>query len=74
MRRGYQLAKKSKKGKQIVYLIPEGEARNSHTHHYTAYKTTSMIKDHKKLRMKKFNPAKNKHEWFVESKLPKHTK
>jgi large subunit ribosomal protein L33 len=39
-----------------------------------AYKTSSMISNNKKLRMKKFNPAKNKHEWFVESKLPKHTK
>ncbi len=65
---------KSKKGKRLVYLIPETESRNSHTHHYMAYKTSSMISNNKKLRMKKFNPAKNKHEWFVESKLPKHTK
>tara|TARA_R110002020_G_scaffold123296_1_gene279652 strand:- start:1372 stop:1578 length:207 start_codon:yes stop_codon:yes gene_type:complete len=68
------MPKASKKGKRIVYLIPESETRDSHTHHYSAYKTSSMIKDHKKLRMKKFNPTKNKHEWFVESKLPKHTK
>ena len=60
--------------KQIVYLIPENETRNSHTYHYTTYKTTSMIRDHKKIRVKKFNPAKNKHEWFIEVKLPKHTK
>ena len=68
------MAKKSKKGRIIVYLIPECETRNSHTHHYSTYKTGSMIRDHKKIRVKKFNPAKNKHEMFVEAKLPKHTK
>jgi large subunit ribosomal protein L33 len=60
--------------KLIVYLIPECENRSSHTHHYTTYKTSTMIRDHKKIRVKKFNPVKNKHEWFVEAKLPKHTK
>ena len=68
------MASKSKKGKQIVYLIPECETRNSHTHHYSAYKTTRMVQEHKKLRVRKFNPAKNKHEWFIEAKLRKHTK
>ena len=27
-----------------------------------------------KLRMKKFNPVKRVHEWFVEAKLPPHSK
>ena len=52
--------------KQVkVYLIPEGETRDHHTYHYTAIKT-------RKIRMKKFNPAKRVHEWFVEAKLPPH--
>ena len=71
MRRIFPLAKKSKK---LVYLIPETESRNSHTHHYMAYITASMTSNQRKLRVKKYNPAKNKHEWFIEAKLPKHTK
>ena len=65
----YQLAKKRK---QIVYLIPESETRNSHTHHYMAYRTGKMSSNHKRLRVRKFNPAKNKQEWFIEAKLPRH--
>lgn len=60
--------------KQIVYLIPESESRNSHTYHYSVYKTTRMISEQRKLRMKKYNPIKGKHEFFIEAKLPKHTK
>ena len=65
----YPLAKKRK---QIVYLIPECETRDSHTHHYTTYKTANMVREYKKLRVRKFNPAKNKQEWFIEAKLPRH--
>tara|TARA_A100001388_G_C28373098_1_gene313355 strand:+ start:258 stop:464 length:207 start_codon:yes stop_codon:yes gene_type:complete len=68
------MASKSKKGKIIVYMIPEGETRDSHTWHYTAYKTKSLIQENRKLKMKKFNPVKRKHEMFVEAKLPKHQK
>jgi large subunit ribosomal protein L33 len=68
------MASKSKKGKQIVYLIPESESRKSFTYHYTAYKTSNMISERKKLRLKKFNPVKNQYEWFIESKLPPHTR
>ena len=66
------MPKASKKGKRLVYLIPESESRSSHSFHYTAYKTGSMISNHKKLRMKKYNPSKRKHEWFVESKPPRY--
>ena len=55
-----------------VYLIPEGETRDSHTYHYTAIKTRSITLENKKMRMKKFNPVKRVHEWFVEAKLPPH--
>ena len=41
-----------------VYLIPEGETRDSHTYHYTAIKTRKFTLENKKMRLKKFNPAK----------------
>tara|TARA_X000001036_G_C20411430_1_gene697204 strand:+ start:379 stop:585 length:207 start_codon:yes stop_codon:yes gene_type:complete len=68
------MASKSKKGKIIVYMIPEGETRDSHTYHYTAYKTKTLIQENRKLKFKKYNPVKRKHEMFVEAKLPKHQK
>ena len=57
-----------------VYLIPEGETRDSHTYHYTVVKTKKFIQENEKLKIKKFNPVKRKHEWFVEAKLPPHSK
>jgi|TARA_R110001606_G_scaffold394815_2_gene566089 large subunit ribosomal protein L33 len=67
------MASKSKKN-VIVYMIPEGESRDHHTYHYTAVKTKSLIQENRKLKMKKYNPVKRKHEIFVEAKLPKHQK
>ena len=55
-----------------VYLIPESETRDHHTYHYTAIKTRNFIIENKKMRMKKFNPVKRDHEWFVEVKLRPH--
>ena len=57
-----------------IYLIPEGETRDSHTYHYTVVKTKKFIQENEKLKIKKFNPVKRKHEWFVEAKLPPHSK
>ena len=48
-----------------VYLIPEGETRDSHTYHYTAIKTRKFTLENKKMRLKKFNPATRVHDWFV---------
>ena len=62
----------AKKTKRIIYLIPESETRNSHTHHYTTYRTASMTREHKTLRLRKFNPVKRQHEYYVEAKLPSH--
>lgn len=67
------MAKKDKR-KQIVYMIPEGETRDSHTYHYTAIKTKNLIVENRKLKLRKYNPIKRKHEMFVEAKLPKHQK
>ncbi len=55
-------------------MIPESETRDSHTYHYTAVKTKTLISENRKLKFKKYNPVKRKHEMFVEAKLPKHTK
>jgi large subunit ribosomal protein L33 len=64
----------AKKNNQIIYLIPEGETRNSHTYHYSAVKTKNLIIENRKLKLRKYNPIKRKHEMFVEAKLPKHQK
>ena len=34
-----------------VYLIPEGETRDSHTYHYTAIKTRKFTLENKKMRL-----------------------
>ena len=67
------MAKKDKR-KTIVYLIPEGETRDSHTYHYTAVKTKTLVSEHRKLKLRKYNPVKRVHEMFIEAKLPKHQK
>lgn len=67
------MAKKDKR-KTIVYLIPEGETRDSHTFHYTAVKTKTLTQENRKLKLKKYNPVKRVHEMFVEAKLPPHSK
>ncbi len=67
------MAKKDKR-KTIVYLIPEGETRDSHTYHYTAVKTKTLVSENRKLKLRKYNPVKRVHEMFIEAKLPKHQK
>ena len=63
----------SKKKQTKVYLIPEGETRDGHTYHYLAVKTKKLVLENQKLRIKKFNPVKRVHEWFIEAKLPPHS-
>lgn len=60
-----------KNRKNIVWLIPETEERESHTYHYSVVKTKG-IKE--KMRFKKYNPVKRIHEWFKEVKAPSHSK
>tara|TARA_Y100001951_G_scaffold101114_1_gene105506 strand:- start:765 stop:962 length:198 start_codon:yes stop_codon:yes gene_type:complete len=64
----------AKRNKQIVNMIPESESRSSHSYCYSVYKTAKLISEQKKLRFKKYNPVKRVHEWFIEAKLPRHTK
>ena len=66
------MAKRSKK--QIVNMIPESESRSHYSYCYSVYKTARLLSEQKQLRLKKYNPVKRQHEWFVESKLPRHTK
>jgi len=68
------MASKSNKRRTLVYLIPEGETRDSHTYHYTAVKSKTLTQENRKLKLKKYNPVKRKHEVFVEAKLPPHSK
>ena len=67
------MAKKDKR-RTLVYLIPEGETRDHHTYHYTATKTKKLVLENQKLKLKKYNPVKRKHEIFIEAKLPPHSK
>ena len=53
------MATKGKKKNVTVYLIPEGETRDSHTYHYTAVKTKTLIQENRKLKMKKTQKRKN---------------
>ena len=54
----------AKKSSVKVRLVPE-EKPNS-KHYYYAYKPTAGEKAKEKLKLKKYNPATRKHEWFVE--------
>ena len=65
---------KANKKKDIVYLIPEGQTRDSHDYHYTVYTSGNMRSAGKKFRVRKYNPVSKKHEWFIEAKKPPHSK
>ena len=62
----------AKKSTVKVRLVPE-EKTDSKFYYY-AKKPTSGLKAKDKLRMKKYNPATKKHEWFVEKNVPPHSK
>ena len=55
-------------------MIPEGEKRENASYHFIAHKTLAMIREGKKLKMKKYHPKLKKHVWFVETKMPSHNK
>lgn len=67
-----KLAKKNKNDK--AYMVPEDETRNNATFHFVARKSLSMIRDGKKLRMRKYHPGRKQHVWFEETKMPPHSK
>ena len=62
----------AKKTYQIVMMVPEENP--SSQFRYYAKKTTKGMKASEKMRVRKHNKLTNKHEWFVEKKLPSHSK
>jgi large subunit ribosomal protein L33 len=57
-----------------VWMIPEGEKRNSASYHFIHSKTMNQLRNGVKLRMKKYHPKTRQHVWFVETKMPPHSK
>ena len=57
--------KKNKDNK--AWMVPEGETRNNASYHFIAHKTLSMLREGKKLKLKKYHLVKKKHVWFVET-------
>ena len=56
---------------QIILMVPEGE-RKSYKYSFTVKKSVKMQRENKKLRMRKYDPSKQKHVWFEERKVPSH--
>ena len=56
----------AKKSSLKVRLVPEEKPDSKY--YYYAKKPTAGEKAKEKLKMKKYNPATRKHEWFVEKK------
>jgi len=68
------MTKKTKskgKRKNIIWLIPENETRESHTYHYSLVKTKSIAGN---MKLRKYNPVKRVHEMFKEVKAPSASK
>lgn len=68
------MAAKKKNRLNKVWMIPEGESRNSASFHFIHAKTLKQIRDGKKLRMRKYHPGLRQHVWFVENRMPPHSK
>ena len=62
----------AKKTSIKVRLVPE-QKQNSSFYYYVK-KPTAGEKAKNKLKLKKYNPSTRKHEFFVEKKLPPHSK
>ena len=62
----------AKKSSIKVRLVPEAKPDSSFF--YYAKKPTKGEKAKVKLKVKKYNPSNRKHEFFVEKKLPPHSK
>lgn len=62
----------AKKTYILVQLIPEDEP-NTGTK-YIVTKSTKGPKQGNKLRLRKYDPKTRSHRWFVEKKMPRHSK
>ena len=67
------MAKKARKIKYVL-MIPEGETRATATYHFVKEKTGNQWSQNKKFRRKHYHPKLRKHCWFVETKMPSHSK
>jgi large subunit ribosomal protein L33 len=65
-------AKKNRNNK--VLMIPEGEKRDAASFHFVHAKTLNQLRNAKKLRMRKYHPKLRQHVWFIEAKMPPHSK
>jgi len=61
----------AKKATKLVLMVPEGE-RKSYKYSFTIEKTRSMVRDGRKLRIRRYDPSKRKHVWFEEGRMPSH--
>lgn len=55
-------------------MVAEDESRDSHTYSFVHPKTLSEARENKKLRMRKYHPGRREHVWFVEVRMPPHSK
>ena len=62
----------AKKSTVKVRLVPESKPDSRFF--YYVKKPTVGEKAKNKIKLKKYNPATRKHEWFIEKKLPSHSK
>jgi len=63
----------AKKSSYILkQMIPEENSKTGTK--YIVRKPTKGLKASNKLRLKKFDPVLKKHVWFVEKKMPPHSK
>lgn len=65
---------KSKNRNDKVWMIPEDEDRKSASFHFVHPKSTRAQREGKKLRMRKYHPGKREHVWFIESRMPPHSR
>tara|TARA_Y100001938_G_C7812177_1_gene292454 strand:+ start:16 stop:231 length:216 start_codon:yes stop_codon:yes gene_type:complete len=65
---------KTKKPYLKVMMVPEDSKMKDHAYFYYAKKPTKGEKKNIKLKQRKYDPVTRKHIWWVEKKLPPHSK
>jgi large subunit ribosomal protein L33 len=55
-------------------LVPEDADSKDHGFYYYAFKPGKGEKKNQKLKVRKYDPITRKHRWWVEKKLPPHSK
>jgi large subunit ribosomal protein L33 len=65
---------KTKRPYTKVRLVPEDADSKDHGFYYYAFKPGKGEKKNQKLKVRKYDPITRKHRWWVEKKLPPHSK